>query len=75
MALSKSLNLLIDASLRQVIANVPDGRKRILRAQEELVAAIEDKDTERAHEWMVKHIDDLQRGYKFARISMDAKII
>ena len=74
MALSQTLNMLIDASLRQVIASVPDGRKRILKAQKELIAAIEDKDPERARKWMVKHIDDLQRGYTVARISMDAKI-
>ncbi len=74
LALSQSLNMLIDAGLRQVIVNVPDGRKRIIKAQKELINAIEKGDKIRAQKWMARHIDDLQRGYKLAGIGMNAKI-
>lgn len=75
MVMSKSLNNLIDVSLRHVIASVPDGRKRIIKAQSELIGAIEDGDAKSAQKWMTRHIDDLQRGYKVAGISMDEKIV
>lgn len=73
-ALLRSLNMLIDAGLRQVIANVPDARARILDAQKHLIEAVATKDSEKAKRWMKRHIDDLQRGYSLAGIDMNETI-
>ncbi len=75
MAMAGSLNILIVVSLRQVIAGVPNAKKRIAHAQNELIKAIEEQNQDAARQWMRRHIDDLQRGYQVAGMSMDAKIV
>lgn len=75
LAMLQSLNLMIGASLRQVINRTPKARLRILTAQKEIIAAIEARDEDRAADWMAKHIDDLMRGYKVARVDFDARIL
>lgn len=73
-AMLESLNRLIEAGLRQVVATVPDARTRILLAQHELILAMENHDSEAARTWMTRHIDDLRRGFDVAGISMDTMI-
>lgn len=71
----QSLNLMIGESLRHVIRQTPKARQRILKAQENLIAAIENRDEEQAEKWMARHIDDLRRGYSVAQVDLDARIL
>lgn len=68
----ESLTELIAESLRQVIGGAPDAKDRILKAQSEILAAIEARDGERAQDWMRRHIDDLKRGYDIAGVGLDS---
>ncbi|MEM6534233.1 MAG: GntR family transcriptional regulator [Pseudomonadota bacterium] len=70
----QSLNMMIGASLRRVIAATPQAQKRIARAQLEITEAISQRDAPTAQRWMAKHIDDLKRGYSVARVDMSAEI-
>jgi len=74
-AMLASLNRLIEAGLRQVVASVPDARARILTAQHELISAIEAGDAEAARLWMSRHIDDLHRGFEVAGMEMGATLL
>lgn len=74
LAMLQSLNLMIGASLRHVISETPNAKRRILKAQREIITALErGNEAETAH-WVAKHIDDLKRGYKVARVDMDEPI-
>jgi len=75
LSLLQSLNKLTEAGLRKVIVNTPDARKRIVKAQRELIDAIDNNDASKARKWMRRHIDDLQRACTIAGISMDKKIL
>ncbi|MEL6361460.1 MAG: FCD domain-containing protein [Pseudomonadota bacterium] len=75
LALLQSLNLLIGASLRQVIGKTPKARDRILKAQSRIIDALESKDEQQASHWMAKHIDDLKRGYAVAEVDINRKIL
>lgn len=70
----QSLNLLIQASLARVIAKTPAAKKRIFDAQTEMLNAIKAHDRERARKWMIRHIDDLKRGYEVAGIDLSEPV-
>lgn len=74
LSMLQSLNLLIGASLLQVIDRTPRAKQRIYKAQSEIISAIEVGDADRAALWLAKHIDDLKRGYKVARVDLDQPI-
>ena len=75
LATLQSLNLMIEKSLAQVIADAPRARRRIAKAQAEIVKAIEEGDAAAASRWMRSHIDDLKRGYDVAGVEMDAAVL
>ena len=74
LALLQSLNMLIEESLKQVIAETPDAKARIVKAQKEILRALKNKDPQKASAWMKRHIDDLKRGYDVAGIELDQPI-
>ena len=74
LAMLQSLNMMIGASLARIIDAAPNAKKRIFDAQGEIIAAIEARDETKAAEWMAKHIDDLMRGYKVAKVDLQARI-
>ncbi|GAB5458266.1 MAG: FCD domain-containing protein [Henriciella sp.] len=71
----QSLNMMIEASLRQVIENTPNARNRIFDAQRHILEAIENRDEAEAAEWMSKHIDDLKRGYDVASVDLERTVL
>lgn len=75
LAMLQSLNLMIGASLAQVINKAPKARERILMAQREIITALAAHDGDKAGEWMARHIDDLMRGYKVAKVDLSARIL
>jgi len=75
LAMLQSLNLMIGESLRLVIDGTPNARARILKAQEEIIAALKAGDSAKARDWMTKHIEDLQRGYVVANVELDSRIL
>lgn len=75
LAMLQSLNLMIGASLRRVIADTPNAKRRILNAQENIIACFEAHDEDEAATWMAKHIGDLKRGYLVARVDLNQKIV
>lgn len=75
LAMLQSLNMMIGASLNQVIAKTPNARDRILEAQEKIIDALEAKDAEKSAHWISKHIDDLKRGYSVAQVDMDKCVL
>lgn len=74
-AMLQSLNLMIGASLTQVIKKTPNARKRIATAQHNMIDAFRAKDADAAAQWMAKHIDDLKRGYRVAKVRLDRNVI
>ena len=75
LALLQSLNIMIGASLKRVIAKTPKARQRIVKAQKQIIDAIDAKDGEAAALWMSKHIDDLKRGYAVAKVELDQSVL
>ena len=75
LAMLQSLNMMIGASLARVIGETPQAKKRIEEAQGKIIAALEAHDEDKAAEWMSRHIDDLMRGYKVAKVDLDARIL
>ena len=75
LALLQSLNMMIGASLEQVIRKTPNAHKRITDAQERIIDAIEKGDGEAAADWMKKHINDLKRGYSIAGVSLSERVV
>ena len=71
----QSMNILIGASLKRVIDENPNAKRRIVKAQREIVAALEAGDGEAAANWMSKHIDDLKRGYRQADMGLDSPVL
>jgi len=71
----QSLNLLIGPSLRRVLPAAPNARRRILRAQQEIVRALTQRDEDAAAEWMRKHIADLKRGYEVAGVDLESDVV
>lgn len=48
------------------------GPRRLLAAHVEIVAALKDRDEDRARLWMSRHMADFRRGYEAADLDMDA---
>ncbi|HEY6452384.1 MAG TPA: GntR family transcriptional regulator [Steroidobacteraceae bacterium] len=61
---------LLEPSLAAMIGQVKQARARIVDAQRRLSEAVEARDGEGAHSWMVKHIRDFKRGYELAGIDL-----
>ena len=72
--LLQSVNMMIGASLRLVIAKTPKAKSRILTAHSALITAIAARDEDEARRWMAKHIDDLKRGYLVAGMDLSATV-
>ncbi|MEL7030225.1 MAG: FCD domain-containing protein [Pseudomonadota bacterium] len=70
----QSLNLLVGPSLRRVLPAAPNARRRILRAQQEIIRAFADGDGARAADWMRKHVEDLKRGYEVAGVDLTSDV-
>ena len=75
LSMLQSLNLMIGESLRLVIDETPNARVRILHAQQEIIDGLRAGDSEKARDWMAKHITDLQRGYAVAEVDLDSRIL
>ena len=70
----ESLNMLVQSSLREVFDVLPNPRTRILNAQKHMNAAFESKDGALAAKWMVRHVDDLRRGYEVTGIDLNREV-
>lgn len=69
-----SLKLLLESSLQQVIEALPNPRDRIVRAQKEINAALADRNADEAEAWMLKHLEDLRRGYLVAGVDLSSEV-
>jgi GntR family transcriptional regulator, transcriptional repressor for pyruvate dehydrogenase complex len=58
------LNALLAPTLTKMLDRVPQARKRIQDAQAKILAAIKDKKSDQALNWMEKHIRDFKRGHE-----------
>jgi len=65
---------LLEPTLALVIDRVPQARKRIADAEQQVAQAIIAGDSARALNWMGKHIRDLRRGYEVAGITLDTTV-
>jgi DNA-binding FadR family transcriptional regulator len=65
---------LLEPTLALVIDRVPQARKRIADAEQQVAQAIIAGDAPRALNWMGKHIRDLRRGYEVAGITLDTMV-
>ncbi len=68
------IGLLLYSGLEAALPHLPQAPARQLKAHGEIVAAIRDRDPERARLWALRHIDDFRRGYELARLPTDAPI-
>jgi len=57
-------------ALDALIDKVPQAAGRIAAAQKRLGAAIRERDSVQAQEWMAKHIRDFRRGFEIAKIKL-----
>ncbi|MBL6689834.1 MAG: FadR family transcriptional regulator [Pseudomonadales bacterium] len=69
-----SLKMLLESSLQQVIEALPNPRGRIVRAQEEINAALADRNADQAEAWMLRHLKDLRRGYLVAGVDLSSEV-
>lgn len=58
-----------------VMTKVSSAGDRLLTAHKTIFEAIKNKDSEAAHKWMEKHIQDFKRGYKVAGIDMRTPVV
>lgn len=65
---------LLVPSLGAMIDKVSQARARIATAQRRILAAIRDKDSPQARDWMSKHIRDFRRGFEIAGIDLARRI-
>jgi GntR family transcriptional regulator, transcriptional repressor for pyruvate dehydrogenase complex len=65
---------LLAPSLRVMIDKVPQARSRIVTAQQQIIDAVEARDTDGAGSWMAKHIRDFRKGYEIARIDLELRV-
>jgi GntR family transcriptional regulator, transcriptional repressor for pyruvate dehydrogenase complex len=65
---------LLIPSLGAMIDKVAQARRRITEAQRKLAAAIRERDTAQAEEWMAKHIRDFRRGFELAGIELERRV-
>lgn len=75
LSMLEALNRMIGASLQLVIDSAPKAQDRIIGAQRQIIAALEERDAETAAAWMTKHIDDLMRGFTVAEVDLEARIV
>lgn len=61
---------LIEASLGNMIDEVPQARSRIAKAQQQICEAVFSRDAEAARTWMTRHIRDFRRGYDLAGLEV-----
>ncbi len=71
LATMQSLYLLVVAGTKKIFAGNPKARARIVEALRNLVQAIENRDEDEAHKWMLRHVNDLKRGYAVAGVDLD----
>ena len=69
------LSHLLRPSLQQMTAKLDQAGHRILGAQEKILQHLKERNAQRAKEWMIKHIDDFQRGYVLAGIKMNHRVL
>ncbi len=65
---------LVEPSLAIIIDRLPQARRRIATAQRVLLAAIREKDSDAASEWMRRHIEDFRRGFEQAGLPMETAV-
>jgi DNA-binding FadR family transcriptional regulator len=65
---------LLIPSLGVMIDKVPQAAARIATAQRRIAAAIGQKDSAQAEDWMSKHIRDFRRGFEIARIALEQRV-
>lgn len=68
------LNKLLAPTLSRMIDRVPQARARIASAQRRIAAALRDRKSAEAEEWMRKHIRDFKRGYELAGIELEYRV-
>jgi DNA-binding FadR family transcriptional regulator len=69
-----SLAQVLAPSLALMIDRVPQARSRIIGAQQKIIAALQNRDSDEARKWMAKHVRDFKRGYEVAGIPPDAVV-
>lgn len=57
-----------------IFDRVPHASERLLQAHQGILDALTDADPEGAQRWMLKHIQDFQRGWKAARLDMEQPV-
>jgi DNA-binding FadR family transcriptional regulator len=65
---------LLIPSLGAMIDKVPQARGRIADAQRRLAAAVRERNSAQAEEWMAKHIRDFRRGFELAGIALARRV-
>ncbi len=65
---------LLVPSLGAMIDKVSQARTRIATAQRRILAAIREKDSTQARDWMAKHIRDFRRGFEIAGIALERRV-
>lgn len=67
----RSINSLAHTTLDQVIDELPEAKVRIIKAQTEITKSLRARERDRAEKWMVRHVEDLRRGYDLAGINLN----
>jgi DNA-binding FadR family transcriptional regulator len=65
---------LMEPTLAQMVAGVPQARTRITTAQRRILEALTVRDSEAARTWMSRYLRDFRRGYELANISLDQRV-
>jgi len=65
---------LLVPSLGAMIDKVAQARARISTAQRRILAAIRERDSAQAKDWMAKHIRDFRRGFEIAGIALERRV-
>lgn len=68
------IGLLLYPTFEAFRPRLPQADGRLLVAHREVLAGIEQRDSEHAVLWMTKHIQDLKRGWLMAKLSLDDRI-
>lgn len=68
------VGLLLYPAFEAIRPQLPQASKRLLAAHREIVAALERRDAEQAVLWMSKHVQDLKRGWRMAKLGLDDRI-
>jgi GntR family transcriptional repressor for pyruvate dehydrogenase complex len=65
---------LMEPTLSQMVAGVPQARTRITTAQRRILEALTARDTEAARTWMSRYLRDFRRGYELANVSLEQRV-